>query len=364
MHFNTPPIIKTETKFYGHMPDGRDVYSILLRNSQGLSACILNYGATLQSLELPDRIGNKADIVLGYSDLKSYLEGRHYFGSTIGRFANRLAQGYFQIDGIKYQVLLNDGLNSLHGGPKGFDKVLWEIISTKSEPDASVKLRYISLDGDQGYPGTLTIDVTYSLDENNQLTIAYRATTDKPTIINITNHAYWNLSGEGSEQGAMETYLTIPANFYLPTKPDSIPTGEIRSVKHTIFDFRKPREIRHQIREAKDEQIIWGRGYDHTWIIEKNMTNDLHLMAKALDPHSKRGFELWSNQPGLQFYSGNFLDGTSLGKSKKLYRQGDAFCLEPQIFPNTPNQNSFGSARLDPKQIYHNSMVYRFTNNL
>jgi aldose 1-epimerase len=226
---------------------------------------------------------------------------------------------------------------------------------------ASVTLRYVSKDGDQGYPGTLTVDATYSLDEANNLTIDYHATTDAPTIVNLSNHTYWNLSGEGSANGAMGEVLTIPAETFLPTDATAIPTGEFMPVAGTPFDFREPHEIGDRVRDATSQQIAFGRGYDHNWVIGRTVTADQHLMAKVSDPASGRGFELWSNQPGLQFYSGNFLDGTSHGKSHRIYREGDAIALEPQIFPDTPNQPDFGSARLAPGQVYHNSITYRLT---
>ncbi|MGK6318892.1 aldose epimerase family protein [Sphingomonas sp. DT-204] len=346
---------------FGKLPDGREVPSVTLSNGKGVSATIIAYGAALQSLVLPDRAGKPADITLGYPTIDLYLSKPQYFGGTVGRFANRIAAGRYSIGGQSYQAPVNDGANSLHGGKTGFDKVLWTVVSVTSGPTASVTLRYVSPDGDQGYPGTMAVDAIYSLDESNALTIEYRATTDKPTIANITNHAYWNLSGEGSANGAMGTLVTIPAETYLPTDAGAIPTGEFRSVAGTVFDFRTPHAIGERVRDASDQQIVFGRGYDHNWVVGKAVTSDLHLMARAHDPSSGRGFELWSNQPGLQFYSGNFLDGTSFGKARRLYREGDAFVMEPQIFPDTPNQPKFGSALLKPGETYRNVMTYRFT---
>ena len=346
---------------FGKLPDGRTVGSVTLSNARGVSATIIAYGATLQSVVLPDRNGKRADVALGYARIGDYIAKPQYFGGTVGRFANRIAAGRYAVDGRDYQAPVNNGVNSLHGGTVGFDKVLWEVVSVASGPRASVTLRYVSPDGDQGYPGTMTVDATYSLGDDNALTIEYRATADRPTIANVTNHAYWNLSGEGSANGAMGTLVTIPADSYLPTDSGAIPTGEFRAVKGTVFDFRTPRAIGDRVRDAGDQQIVWGRGYDHNWVIGRNVTADEHLMARAYDPASGRGFELWSNQPGLQFYSGNFLDATSSGKSGRIYREGDAFVMEPQIFPDTPNQPRFGSARLAPGQAYRNVMTYRFT---
>ncbi len=346
---------------FGKMPDGRSVPAVTLTNANGISARVIALGATLQSVVMPDRDGKKADVALGYDNLSDYIDQPQYFGSTVGRFANRLAGGRFKLDGKTWQTPINNGANALHGGTLGFDKVLWEVTSVKSGPTASVTLRYVSPDGDQGYPGTMTVDAIYSLDENNDLRIEYVATTDRPTIANITNHAYWNLSGEGSANGAMGHVVTIPAESYLPTDSGAIPTGEYRPVAGTVFDFRKPTAIGDRVRDASDEQIVFGRGYDHNWVIGRKVTADQHLMARVEDPASGRGFELWSNQPGLQMYSGNFFDATSHGKSKKIYRMGDALVMEPQIFPDAPNQKNFPNARLAPGETYRNVMTYRFT---
>jgi aldose 1-epimerase len=350
----------TRTTF-GTLPDGRVVPAVTLANAHGVSATVIAYGAALQSLIMPDRDGRKADIVLGYDNLDQYLAQPQYFGETVGRFANRIAKGKFTLDGKSYQVPVNNGPNSLHGGTTGFGAVLWTVTKVSDGPAAAVTLRYVSKDGDQGYPGTLTVDATYSLDEHDRLTIDYRATTDAPTIVNLSNHTYWNLSGEGSANGAMGEVLTIPADRYLPTDATSIPTGERRPVAGTVFDFRTPHVIGERVRDAADQQIVFARGYDHNWIVGDAVTPGQHLMAKVSDPASGRGFELWSNQPGVQFYSGNFLDGTSHGKAGKIYREGDAIVLEPQLFPDTPNQPSFPSARLAPGQVYRNTITYRLT---
>lgn len=346
---------------FGVMPDGREVPAVTLKNAKGVQVTVIAYGAAIQSVVLPDRAGRPADVALGYATLGEYLAKPQYFGATVGRFANRIAKGRFKLDGADYQVPVNDGANSLHGGVVGFDKVLWDVVSVKSGPVASVTLRRVSPDGDQGYPGQMTVEATYSLDERNNLTIEYKATTDKPTIANITNHTFWNLSGEGSAKGALGALITIPAETYLPTDAGSIPTGEFRPVKGTDFDFRTPHAIGERVRDARDQQLVYGHGYDHNWNVGTKVTADQHLMARAYDPASGRGFELWSNQPGLQFYSGNFLNATSAGKSGRMYRQGDAFVMEPQIFPDTPNQPKFGSARLAPGETYRNVITYRFT---
>jgi aldose 1-epimerase len=346
---------------FGTLPDGRAVPAVTLTNSRGVSATVIALGASLQSLIIPDRNGKKADVMIGYDSLEGYATKPEYFGATVGRVANRVAGGKFSFDGRAYSTPVNNGPNSLHGGTKGFDKVLWEVVDTKSGPSASVTLRYVSPDGDMGYPGTLTTFATYSLDEKNQLTIDYRATTDKPTLVNISNHAYWNLAGSGSPGGAMGHVVTIPAERYTPTDATSIPTGKLPSVAGTVFDFRTPHAIGERVRDGRDMQIVFGRGYDHNWVIGTAVTAQPHLMAKVTEPVSGRGFELWSNQPGLQFYSGNFFDGTVIGKGGQIYRMGDAIVMEPQLFPDAPNQPGFPSARLDPGQTYRNVIIYKLT---
>jgi aldose 1-epimerase len=346
---------------FGKLEDGRSVASVTLSNGKGVSATVIAYGAALQSVVMPDRAGKAADVALGYDNLGEYVTKGSFFGGTVGRFANRLDAGRFKIGGTTYQTPINDGKNALHGGTMGFDKVLWDVVSVTDGPTASVTMRYVSPDGDQGYPGTMTVDAIYSLDESNNLSIEYRATTTKTTIANITNHAYWNLSGEGSANGAMGHIVTIPAETYLPTDAGSIPTGQFRPVANTVFDFRKPRVVGDSVRDASDQQIAFARGYDHNWVVGREVTTDQHLMAKVYDPASGRGFELWSNQPGLQFYSGNFFDGTVNGKGNKIYRMGDSVVFEPQIFPDAPNQKGFPNAILEPGQTYRNVMTYRLT---
>ena len=308
---------------------------------------------------MPDGHGHRADVALGYASLTDYLDHPQFFGATVGRFANRIAGGKFTLEGKAYQVPVNNGANSLHGGTAGFDKQLWTVVEATGGATGHVTLRHLSPDGEMGYPGALTVDATYSLDDDDRLAIEYRATTTAPTIVNVTNHNYWNLSGEGSANGAMGHVVTIPAESFLPTDAGAIPTGEVRAVAGTPFDFRTPHAVGDRVRDARDEQLVFGRGYDHNWIVGRKVTADEHLMARVADPVSGRRFELWSNQPGLQFYSGNFLDGTTVGKARRLYRGGDAIVMEPQIFPDTPNQPAFGSARLAPGETYRNVMTYR-----
>lgn len=344
---------------FGKLADGRAVEAVTLRNAKGVRAAVMTYGAALQSLVMPDRDGKLADVTLGYSSLEGYLTKPEYFGATVGRFANRLADGKFTLDGKVYQTPRNNNGNALHGGERGFDKVLWDVVEVKRGDTASVRMRYVSKDGDQGYPGTLTVFATYSLNESNELRIEYTATTDRPTIANITNHAYWNLAGEGAAVGAMGHILTIPAEHYTPVNDKLIPTGALQPVADTVFDFRTPKQIGARVREARDPQIVYGKGYDHNFMIARDVAKEPRLVARVEEPTTGRGFELLSNQPALQFYSGNFLDGTVIGKSGRLYRQGDALVLEPQLPPDVPNQPKLGSARLEPGATYRNVLVYR-----
>lgn len=346
---------------FGTLPDGRSVEAITLANHKGMRATIITYGASIQTVIVPDRGGHGADVTLGYPTMQGYLEQPQYFGSTVGRVANRIAKGQFTLDGKSYQVPVNNGPNSLHGGTKGFDKVLWMVADTQTGPSASVTLRYVSPDGEMGYPGTLTVTATYALDEANNLSVDYRATTDRTTIVNLSNHAYWNLAGEGSVEGAMGHLLTIPADQYSPTDATAIPTGEFRPVAGTVFDFRKPTAVGLRVRDAADQQIAFGRGYDHNWVVARGLAAQPRLLARAEEPKSGRVMEVLSNQPGLQFYSGNFLDATTVGKAGKIYRMGDAIVLEPQMFPDTPNRPEFGSIRLEPGQTYHNRIIWRFS---
>ncbi len=347
---------------FGKLPDGRVVEAVTLSNDKGMSVRIIALGASIQSLNVPDAKGNTADVALGYPTLEGYLAKPEYFGATVGRVANRIAGGRFVLDGKTYETPVNNGPNSLHGGTRGFDKVLWEIVETRGGSTPRVTLRYVSPAGDQGYPGTLTATATYSLDQANALSVDYRARTDRPTLVNISNHGYWNLAGEGDADGAMDHLLTIPAEEYLPTDATAIPTGEFRKVEGTVFDFRKPTAVGARVRDASDEQIVFGRGYDHNWVLSRKRSAKPRVVARVEDPRSGRVMEVVSDQPGLQFYSGNFMDATVVGKAGKLYRQGDAIVLEPQMFPDTPNQPAFGSVRLDPRQEYRNLIVFRFSN--
>lgn len=340
---------------FGTLPDGRPVPAVTLTNAQGVVATVIAWGATLQALIVPDRRGGRADVVLGHATLDEYLDRRQYFGGTVGRFANRIARGAFTLDGASFRLPVNDGVNALHGGLDGFDRRLWTIADYPRH--RAVTLRYVSRDGEEGYPGTLTVDATYALDDDDVLTIEYVATTDAPTIVNLTNHTYWNLSGEGGAADAMGHVVTLLADHFLPTDAGSIPTGEIRPVVGTVFDFDSPRLVGERVTDMRDAQIAIGRGYDHCWIADGG--TGIRAMAWVYDPASGRSFELRSNQPGLQFYSGNFLDGTTRGKTGRFYRTRDGVAFEPQRLPDTPNRPAFGSARLAPSEIYRNVIEYR-----
>lgn len=349
-------------KPFGALASGEAVEAITLTNAHGVSATIITYGATLQSLIGPDRTGKKADIALGFADAAAYEKNASYFGASVGRFANRIGKGRFTLDGKTYQLALNNNkVAALHGGVKGFDKVVWKVLDAKSGPTASVTFGHVSPDGEEGYPGTLTATATYALDEQNNLTITYGATTDKPTIVNITNHALFNVAGEGTAEGAMGNVLTIPADGYTPVDAELIPTGATTPVAGTVFDFRKPTAVGNRIRDASDPQIVAGRGYDHNYVLNGKAGGALRLGARLADPRSGRVLEILTDQPGIQFYAGNFIDGTTIGKSGKIYRQGDGIALEPQHFPDAPNKPQFAPVRLDPGQKYSNTMVFKLT---
>jgi len=344
---------------FGHTADGQDVQIVTLTNSHGMRARVMSYGAALQSLLVPDRNGKLADVVLGYDTLQGYLDRRQYLGSTVGRYANRIAHGQFTLDGKSYSLTLNDGPNSLHGGTKGFDMQVWKVLDVKAGPQPSVTMEYVSPDGDQGYPGTLTVKANYTLSDDNQLKISYTATTDKPTIVNLSNHTYWNLAGEGSGT-VMDQDLMIPAGAITPVSDAAaIPTGQIVPVADTPYDFRMAKPIGRDIRDGQSQQLLFGHGYDMNWVLSRKEIEP-RVVARVEDRHSGRVMTVWSGKPGLQFYSGNFLDGTTVGKDHHVYRQGDAFVLEPQLFPDTPNHPDFGSARLAPGAMYRNVIVYRF----
>lgn len=351
--------VTAERSDAGALRDGSRVEAIELSNGRGITARVLTYGATLQSLVVPDREGRLDDIVLGHDTAAEYEAVQDFLGVTVGRYANRIADGRFALDGKTFQLLQNDGANSLHGGGKGFDRMNWRVRSVQSGPRASVVLEHVSPDGDSGYPGEVTTTVTYSMDSQGALTIAFEAATTRPTILNMTNHALFNLAGDCSPGGALDARLTIPAGRYTPVGETLIPTGELRPVDGTLFDFRRGRMLDEALRYGRDEQVRIGRGYDHNFVLDKGQTAEPGLAARVEDPVSGRVLEILTTDPGVQLYTGNFLDGTNLGKNGCLYRMGDGFALEPQKFPDTPNQPQFGSARVDPTKPYRHVMIIR-----
>lgn len=344
---------------FGTLASGEAVHAVTLTNAAGMSVRIISYGASIQSVCVPDANGNFADVTTGYANIEEYVAQRQYFGATVGRVANRIAGARFELDGKVYSVPANDGTHSQHGGDVGFDKVNWTITDCDEEA-LSVTLSHISSDGDEGYPGTLTVTATYQLHPDNALSVHYQALTDAPTCVNLTNHAYWHLGGEGAAYDAMDHVLTIAAEQFLPVDVMLIPTGERRSVVATPFDFREPMPIRKYVRSNADIQLTHGSGYDHNWVVDEEVTREPRLMAHLEDPVSGRTMTLLSNQPGLQFYSGNFFDGTTSGKAGKSYMIGDAIALEPQMFPDALNQPSFASVVLRPGHSYSNIIMWRF----
>lgn len=344
---------------FGKLSDGTVIEAVTLTGTNGVSARIMTLGATLQAFNVPDRKGEVRDITLGYDDAASYIDHPNFWGQTVGRYANRIANGRFSINGKSYQLPLNDKTNSLHGGPDGFDKRVWRIMSVSSGTEAKVVLALTSPAGDQGYPGKLDVTVTYALDDRGSLTIDFDAKSDAPTIVNMTNHALFDLAGEGSAYGIYNQKLTIPASRYTPVNATLIPTGELAPVAGTAFDFTRGRALSDGLRDGRDRQIVFGRGWDHNFVLDKGATAEPGLAARLEDPDSGRVLEVLSTEPGVQFYSGNFLDGSLVGKSGHVYRMGDGLALEPQKFPDTPNQPSFGSARVEPGKPYHHRMIYR-----
>jgi aldose 1-epimerase len=352
------PSTVTREKF-GETPDGSAIELVRLRGDHGFEARIITFGAALQALFVPDRMGQVADVVLGRDDLAGYLAVRKMLGSTVGRYANRIANGTFEIDGQRYQLATHDGANALHGGPLGFDRKVWTISATGEEPAPFVTMSYVSADGEEGYPGTLRTSVTYRV-SGMELSIAFTAEADRPTIVNLTNHSFFNLTGVGGVSGILDHRVMIAADNYLPVRPDGIPLGEPRAVESTPFDFRGAHPVGERLADA-DEQIRIRGGYDHCYCLPGGLVGEPRFAARVDDPASGRAMELWTDQSGVQFYSGNFLDGSVTGKYGRAHRKFDALCLEPQTWPDAPNRPAFPSPRLDPGQTYRHTSLYRFS---
>ena len=343
---------------FGKNEAGENIDLYTLRNTHGVEAKITNYGGILVSLKVPDRNGKFDDVVLGFNDLDSYLKPHPYFGALIGRYGNRIAKGRFSLNGVEYKLAVNNGENHLHGGLKGFDKVIWTGKEMKTKAGPAVVLTYLSKDGEEGYPGNLTTRVVYTLTNNNELKIEYSTSTDKDTVTNLTHHSYFNLAGEGNGD-ILNTRVTINANRFVPTDAGSIPLGELRRVAGTPFDFLTAHSISERINKD-DEQIKFGSGYDHTWVINGRQ-GVMRFAAIAYEPTSGRVMQVWTTEPGMQFYTGNFLDGTLTGKAGKLYPRRSGFCFETQHYPDAPNQPSFPTTTLKKGATYKSTTIYKFS---
>jgi aldose 1-epimerase len=337
--------------------DGKPVELFTLRNDKGAEATITNYGGIVVTLQVPDKSGKMVDVVMGYENVDSYVKKTPYFGALIGRYGNRIGKGQFTLDGKTYQLPLNDGANTLHGGEKGFDKVVWQGKPAKACCGAALELTYHSKDGEQGYPGNLDVVATYTLTNDNALRIDFKAKTDKPTVVNLTHHSYFNLSGGGT---ILDHVLTLNADKTTPVDKGLIPTGEIVTVEGTPFDFRKPTAIGARI-DDPDTILQYGPGYDHNWVVNQKKPGELCLHARVESPISGIVMEVSSTEPAVQFYAGNFIDGTITGKYGQVYQKRSGFCLEPQHFPDSPNHANFPSTVLRPGETYTNTIIYKFS---
>ncbi len=350
--------MKIEQSAFGKTTDGQEVFLFTLQNASGMKATITNYGGIVTSLYAPDRNGNFDDVVLGYSAIDGYLQEHPYFGALIGRYGNRIGKAKFKLDGAEYKLAANNGENHLHGGVKGFDKVVWSAEPVKQDSAVGVKFTYLSKDGEEGYPGNLTCTVISWLTNKNELKIEYQATTDKATPVNLTHHSYFNLAGQGKGD-ILSHQIEIFANRFTPVDKGLIPTGELRAVEGTPMDFRQPHTIGERI-NSDDEQIKFGLGYDHNWVL--NSSDGAHaLAARVHEQTTGRMMEVWTTEPGIQFYSGNFLDGTLTGKDGRVYNHRYGFCLETQHFPDSPNKPEFPSTILRPGETYNTETIYRFS---
>jgi aldose 1-epimerase len=351
---------KAARSIFGQLPDGTAIEMVRLCGDDGFEVRLISYGAAIQSIFAPDRAGGLADVVLGRDDLAGYLAVRRFLGATVGRYANRIANGTFELDGNRFQLPTNDGANALHGGLAGFDRKTWSVTDIGEDPTPFVTLSYVSPDGEEGYPGRLETKVTYSISAATELSIAFSALTDKPTIVNLTNHSFFNLGGVESGGDILDHRLTIAADRYLPVSAAGIPLAAPSRIEGTPFDFHEPHRIGARLRDT-DEQVLIRQGYDHNFCLRGGVTSVPRLAARVEDPISGRVLELLTDQPGIQFYSGNFLDGTVTGKYGRVHRQYGALCLEPQRYPDTPNRPDFPSARLEPGQTYRHTSLYRFS---
>ena len=350
-----------EKTVFGRLPDGRNADLYTLRNEKGMEVKITNYGGTIVSCTAPDRNGTYADVVLGCDSLAGYLRGTPYFGALVGRYGNRIAKGKFTLDGVTYSLATNNIGNHLHGGITGFDKVLWTASAVEnSGANPALKLTYLSKDGEEGYPGNLPVEVVYTLQSDNALKIEYTATTDKKTVVNLTNHAYFNLADAGKSD-ILGHELLLKAGRFLPVDSTLIPTGELRPVAGTPFDFTRSFKIGARINDSTDTQIRYGLGYDHCWVFDSPGGSLTEPFATLYEPGSGRLLEVLTTEPAIQFYSGNFLDGTVTGKGGLLYRHRTGLCLETEHYPDSPNRPEFPSTVLNPGETYRTTTVYRFS---
>jgi aldose 1-epimerase len=347
---------RIQKQVFGANTDGKQVDIYTLTNSNGLEARIMSYGGVVVSLRVPDRQGRLGDIVLGYDQLDGYLKKGAYFGALIGRYGNRIGSGRFSLDGHEYRLAQNNGENHLHGGLTGFDKVVWTPAEVPASDGVSLKLTYLSRDGEEGYPGNLSVTVVYTLTNKNELKISYSATTDKSTVVNLTNHSFFNLAGTGSN---LAHEVMINADRFTPVDKGLIPTGEVRSIKGTPMDFTGPVAIGARI-DQDYEQLTFAGGYDHNYVLNKR-DSELSLAARVSEPGTGRVMEVYTTEPGMQFYSGNFLDGSITGKGGQVYQRRSAFCLETQHFPDSPNKPGFPSTVLKPGQHYSSTTIYKFS---
>ena len=355
-------VATTETRGepFGVTPEGDSVRIYTLRNDDGMEARVTNYGGIILSLLVPDREGGLEDVVLGFDDLDGYLSGHPYFGAIIGRYGNRIAGGRFTLDGQTHELARNNGPNHLHGGVRGFDKVVWTGEPFQNEDGVGVVFTYTSPDGEEGYPGTLQTQVTYTLTDDNELIVDYLATTDRATPVNLTQHSYFNLAGHDSGE-ILDHVVMIDADEFTPVDSTLIPTGEFRSVEGTPFDFREPTPIGERI-ETDDQQIRFGPGYDHNFVLRRDgPVAEPVLAARVVEPTSGRVMEILTTEPGLQFYSGNFLDGTLTGKGGVVYEHRTGFAMETQHFPDSPNEDAFPSTIVRPGEEYTSRTIYRFS---
>ncbi len=343
---------------WGALSDGSKVEAVVLTNSKGVSARVITYGATLQALNTPGKDGKTADIVIGYDDIAGYEKTPNYTGVTVGRYANRIAGAKFSIDGTEYKLAANDGSNSLHGGVKGWDKRNWAIKDvTQTADSASVTFTYTSPDGEEGFPGTVVAEVTYALNENNDLTVSYKATTDKPTVVNLTNHSLFNLSGIPATGSALDAFLTIESDEILAVDQNLIPTGPL-AVKGTPFDFTAPALISERVTATHPQVVVGNQGIDHNYIIRGGVTAEPRLAVTLEDKTSGRGLKILTTEPGIQMYTGNFLDGTISGKGGQKLVKYQAVAFEAQKFPDSPNQPQFPTTRLNPGETYTQTTVH------